>query len=102
MTDDDAIVSPAEFTPDCDESALEVDELDVAPSVQRIKRTISPDLERLLVSPDEAAQMLKIGRSKIYELLYEGAISSLRIGTSRRIRVVDLEAFIDDRVRQGP
>jgi excisionase family DNA binding protein len=70
--------------------------------VDPVGQVSSPGLGRLLVSPDEAAQMLKIGRSKIYELLYEGAISSLRIGTSRRIRVVDLEAFIDDRVRQGP
>lgn len=49
----------------------------------------------LLVTPEEAAKVLRIGRSKIYELIASGALKSVRIGRSRRIRWGDLQAFVD-------
>ena len=48
----------------------------------------------LLITVDEAARRLSIGRSHIYEHLARGSLRSLRIGRSRRIAVRDLEAFI--------
>lgn len=54
-----------------------------------------PDDEKLLVTVDEAARRLSIGRSHLYEFLLRGSLRSVRIGRSRRIASRDLEAFID-------
>lgn len=54
----------------------------------------APD-ERLLLSVDEAARRLSIGRSHLYEHLLRGTLRSVRIGRSRRIAARDLEAFIE-------
>ena len=48
--------------------------------------------ERMLLRPTEAADILGIGRSKLYELLQDGALDSVRIGACRRI---PLEALSD-------
>lgn len=50
----------------------------------------------LLVTPEEAARVLRIGRSTLYELLASGALKSVRIGRSRRIRWGDLQTFVDN------
>ena len=49
-------------------------------------------LERpLLVGPDEAARMLRVSRSQIYNLIACGALRTVHIGRSRRIPVEDIE-----------
>ena len=53
------------------------------------------ELERLLVKPEEAAAMLGIGRTRIYELLARGEIPSRRIGRSRLIDPADVRAYRD-------
>jgi excisionase family DNA binding protein len=50
--------------------------------------------ERLLLTVEEAAQRLGIGRSLFYELLALGDIESVRIGRLRRIPLGALEAYI--------
>jgi excisionase family DNA binding protein len=55
-----------------------------------------PEPATLLVTIDEAARRLSIGRSHLYEHLLRGTLRSVRIGRSRRIPARDLEAFIDD------
>jgi excisionase family DNA binding protein len=52
-------------------------------------------VHKLLLSPEEAAEVLAIGRSKLYELLAEGAIESVAIGTCRRIPTDSLAQFVD-------
>ena len=57
----------------------------------------SPDairLERLLYSIREAAELLSIGRVKLYELVAAGRIESVRLDGSRRIPREALEDFI--------
>ncbi len=54
-----------------------------------------PDVERLLLKPEEAADLLGIGRSKLYELLAQGAVDSVRIGGSRRVPRAALEEFVE-------
>ena len=49
--------------------------------------------QRVLITVEEAARRLAIGRSHLYRLLQSGALRSRRIGSSRRIVVSDLEAF---------
>lgn len=48
------------------------------------------EVERLLLTPLEAARALGISRSKLYELLAAGVIPSVLIGSCRRIPLEDL------------
>ncbi len=54
------------------------------------------NMERLLIKPMEAAKMLSIGKTTIYELLATGEIPSKRIGRSIRIPAKALEEWIDE------
>jgi excisionase family DNA binding protein len=49
-----------------------------------------------LLTPAEAATVLKIGRSKLYELIARGLIESVKLGRCRRFRRSDLDRFIRD------
>ncbi len=51
-------------------------------------------MDKLLLTPVEAAQALGIGRSKVYELLRSGALASVRIDTCRRIPVGALQSLV--------
>ena len=51
-------------------------------------------MEKLLLSPAEAAAHLSIGRSKVYELMRLGQLRSVKIGASRRIPQAALADFI--------
>jgi excisionase family DNA binding protein len=50
--------------------------------------------EKLLLRPEEAAELLSIGRSKVYELIGTGELASVRIGASRRIPAQALAEFV--------
>jgi excisionase family DNA binding protein len=52
-------------------------------------------MDRLLLRPEEAAEVLAVGRNKVFELLAEGELESVRLGGSRRIPVVSLIEFVD-------
>lgn len=51
-------------------------------------------MEKLLLTPDEAAEVLGIGRSKLYQLMRAGTVTSVRIGSCRRIPAVALQDLI--------
>ena len=53
-------------------------------------------MDKLLMNPREAAEMLSISRSKLYELLAAGTLSSVRIDGCRRIAVDVLRAYVDE------
>jgi excisionase family DNA binding protein len=44
-------------------------------------------MEKLLVRPVEAAAMLSVSRSSIYELIASGAVPSVRVGNMLRVPV---------------
>jgi excisionase family DNA binding protein len=48
----------------------------------------------LLLTPEEAAQALRVGRSKVYDLMRSGALRSVKIGGSRRISATALAEFV--------
>jgi excisionase family DNA binding protein len=52
------------------------------------------ELSRLLVTPEQAAEVLSIGRSKLYELIAAGLLETVRIGSCRRIPMVALTEFV--------
>jgi excisionase family DNA binding protein len=51
-------------------------------------------LNRLLLTPTEAAEALGIGRSKLYELMRAGLVESVRIGAARRVPAEALVTYI--------
>lgn len=51
-------------------------------------------MEKLLLTPSEAAKALSISRSKLYELIGQGRLASVRIDTSRRVSAQALVEFI--------
>jgi excisionase family DNA binding protein len=54
-----------------------------------------------LMSPEELAKFLGLGRTHTYRLLATGAIPSVRIGRLRKIRRTDVEQFIDAHVERA-
>ena len=51
-------------------------------------------MEQLLLTPSEAAKALSISRSKLYELISQGRLSTVQIDTSRRVPAQVLVEFI--------
>jgi excisionase family DNA binding protein len=52
-------------------------------------------MEKLLLTPEEAAARLSVGRSRIFELIGSGKLRSVRLGASRRIPISALVEFVD-------
>lgn len=50
-------------------------------------------MNKLLLTPTEAAAALGIGRSKVYELMQTGHLPSVHIGACRRVPTDALNAF---------
>ena len=53
-------------------------------------------MEKLLLKPSEAAQLLGIGRSLVYELIARKEIPSLRLGRCIRIPSESLQQWLKD------
>jgi excisionase family DNA binding protein len=52
------------------------------------------DRETLLYRPEAAAELLGIGRSKLFEEMAAGRLHSVTIGRSRRIPRAELERYV--------
>jgi excisionase family DNA binding protein len=63
-----------------------------ASTVDSVRPLLSQDLQLFTVV--EVAELLGIGRSKVYELLYGGELKSVKIGGSRRVRYSDLGEYV--------
>jgi len=50
--------------------------------------------DQLLVTPEEAARRLSVGRTTIYELMSSGELQSVNIGRCRRVPVSSLSSFV--------
>lgn len=51
-------------------------------------------MEKLLLRPAEAAEVLGMSRSRVYELMRARVLPTVRVGLSRRIPVSALKAWI--------
>ena len=51
--------------------------------------------EPLLVTVEEAARRLCVGRTLIYQQVRRGVLLSVRVGRCRRIAVADLERYVE-------
>lgn len=56
--------------------------------------------DALLLTPEEAARRLSIGRSGLYELVLSKKIASIKIGRSRRIPLEALTDYIARKLRE--
>lgn len=54
----------------------------------------SGENERLVIRVSDAARMLSISKSKLYELINEGTVPAIRVGQSLRIPVGWLHKWI--------
>jgi excisionase family DNA binding protein len=63
---------------------------------------ISRETERpeYLMSPEELATFLGLGRTRTYELLSAGTIPSIRIGRLRKVRRTDVDKFIESHLER--
>ncbi len=52
-------------------------------------------MENYLLTVRESSKALGIGRSTLYGLVMNGDIKSIKIGSSRRIKRSDLEAYVE-------
>ena len=48
----------------------------------------------LLLTVEDAARLLAVGRTAVYQLISNGSLASVRIGGSRRISLAALEEFV--------
>jgi excisionase family DNA binding protein len=59
--------------------------------------TQTPELpDKAAIRIDRVAERLDIGRSTAYRLVREGKIPTVRIGSELRVRVKDLETYLDN------
>ncbi len=56
-------------------------------------------MNKLLLTPTEAAKVLGIGRSKTYQLLQSGQLQSVHIGSCRRIPLQAVHNFLAELTR---
>lgn len=57
-------------------------------------RSTPAPVDRLLYRPVEAAEVLAVCRSTVYELMAEGALRFIKLRGARRIRRSDLEQYV--------
>jgi len=59
-------------------------------------RQVEVCVEKLLLKASEVGQIMNVGRSKVYSLIAQGVIPSVRLGRAIRVRKTALEQWIID------
>ncbi len=62
---------------------------------ENVVRQQDAPVQKLLLTVPEAGRALAISRSKMYDLLNSGYLPSVHIGRSRRVRMSDIENFVN-------
>ena len=52
------------------------------------------DADRLLLTPEQAAEVLSVGRTTVYALMKEGKLRPVHIGRSTRFSRAELERYV--------
>jgi excisionase family DNA binding protein len=52
------------------------------------------DMPPLLFTPEEVARFLGIGRCRVYDLLRQGDLTSVKVGSSRRVSARALSEYV--------
>jgi excisionase family DNA binding protein len=53
---------------------------------------------KLLLTVEEAAEALSLGRTLVYELVMRKKIASIKVGRARRIPVTCLQAYVSEQL----
>lgn len=53
-----------------------------------------PAVPWLMYTPEEVAEALRVGRSKVYDLMRSGQLRSVKIGGSRRVPATVLASYV--------
>jgi len=61
---------------------------------------ITPDM-KALISVEEAAAMLSLGRTLVYQLVMRGELRSIKVGRTRRIVAFSLREYIGRQMAQA-
>lgn len=56
------------------------------------------ELSPLLLTPEEVAEVLRVGRSRVYDLMRSHRLVSVKIGGSRRVPIAAVRKFVDELV----
>ncbi len=56
--------------------------------------------QRLLLRIPEVAEVLGLGRTKIYELIAAGAFPTIRVGRAVRVSVTALQKWVEEQTNQ--
>jgi excisionase family DNA binding protein len=67
----------------------------------RLSQTETDQLEKILLRPSEAAEVIGVSRARAYELIAKGVIPSMRIGSSLRVPVEALRAWVAGQLHDG-
>ena len=70
--------------------------------VGAVERRATSDTRPLLVTTEQAAHMLGVARTTIYQLVGRGTLPTVHLGRSVRFKVQDLETFVDRLVNDAP
>jgi excisionase family DNA binding protein len=62
------------------------------------KRTLNTPPVRLVLNVPEAAEAIGVGIRTLQKLIYSGKLPAVREGRSVRVRVADLEAYLEAKV----
>ncbi len=73
---------------------IEVDAESRRPAYWRPVERKETVVEKLLLTAEEAAQALGVGRTRVYELMAGGVLTSVKIGASRRVPVDALREYV--------
>jgi excisionase family DNA binding protein len=65
------------------------------------RSAILPAAPKLLLTVDEAAEALSLGRTYVYHLVMCNQITSVKLGRKRRIPVSALQEFISQQIERG-
>lgn len=72
----------------------------VEPSSTATSHGITAPVRPLLVTVTQAAEILAVGRTTIYQLISDGVLSPVRIGRNMRLTLAELERLVSDRIAQ--
>lgn len=55
-------------------------------------------MQKVLLTLDEAAEALSVGRTTLRSLIRKGEIDAIRVGAAVRVPAVEIERWIADRI----
>ena len=58
-------------------------------------------MDKLLYRVEEAAEVLSIGRTRVFQLVRTGELASVKIGKSRRVTAAAISEYLNDLHRRA-